>query len=188
MGLTIGAASVSATDFECNKARDVKSFKVMDKQSSADGPSELKTCFTLSVALACRTANALRNQIDPPKDQGNPTWVSSNFKSNNKPGECRANREGSEMDAATHAYLSCELYRQVADDNARKILDAHEFEHPEDTCESHEQDFNNNEIGRQLSKQQGSCTNLAFGALNTGRLQVNNPFPAGMCSWKGNGL
>jgi len=81
------------------------------------------------------------------------------------------------------------MYRDVAigEKAAKEILDAHEFEHPEDSS-SHEMDLNNNELGRQLSKQQGDCTSLAFGALNSGKLQVNNPFPAGMCSWKGNGL
>ena len=70
----------------------------------------------------------------------------------------------------------------------KEILDAHENSSPEDACEKHEMDFNNNEIGKQLSKQSGDCTSLVFDALNRGKLQLNKPFVRGMCSWKGNGL
>ena len=91
------------------------------------------------------------------------------------------------MDAATHAYLSCRMYREIGN-YADLILRAHEVSHPEDSCEKHEIDYNNNEIGRQLAGQQGDCTDLVFNQLNTGRLQVNNPFPAGLCRWTGNGL
>ena len=93
------------------------------------------------------------------------------------------------MDAATHAYLSCMLYSDpTTADSATAILNAHENAHPEDTCESHEMDYNNNAIGRALSREPGDCSAKAFAALNSGRLQVNSPFAPGVCRWKGNGL
>ena len=92
------------------------------------------------------------------------------------------------MDAATHAYLACRLYREVPDEHARQILDAHENDNPDDPCESHEQDYNNNSIGERLANEQGDCTDLTFDALNNGKLQVNTPFPSGVCKWTGNGL
>ena len=185
-----GSASVTAEDTECTKATDVKTIRVIDQGSLEGQPGEVDTCLKPTNYVACGVALDLRSRIDPKTDQGNPTWVSSNFKSNNTPGECRANREGSEMDAATHAYLSCTLYRDplVSSRAAKEILDAHENSSPEDACEKHEMDFNNNEIGKQLSKQSGDCTSLVFDALNRGKLQLNKPFVRGMCSWKGNGL
>jgi hypothetical protein len=185
-GVSVGNATITAADQDCSRAKDSRSVRIMDKQSSADGPGEFTTCLTRP--FSCLTANSLRNEIDPETDQGVPTWVSTNFRSNNTPGECRANREGSEMDAATHAYLSCRLYRAVGDGDAKAILDAHENSHPEDACNSHEMDYNNNDVGKALSAQPGDCTDLVFNALNAGRLQLNTPFPAGMCSWKGHGL
>ena len=185
-GVAVGSATITATDNECARAKDSKTVRIMDKVSSADGPGEFQTCLTRP--FACLTANSLRNEIDPATDPGTPTWVSTNFKSNNKPGECRANREGSEMDAATHSYLSCRLYRALGAGDAKAILDGHENEHPEDECISHEMDYNNNEVGRNLASQAGDCTDLVFRKLNGGGLQLNRPFPAGMCSWKGNGL
>lgn len=140
-----GSASVTAEDTECTKATDVKTIRVIDRGSFEGQPGEVDTCLKPTNYVACGVALDLRSRIDPSTDQGKPTWVSSNFKSNNTPGECRANREGSEMDAATHAYLSCTLYRDplVSSRAAKEILDAHENSSPEDTCESHEMDFNN---------------------------------------------
>ena len=184
-GISVGQSTITATDQECSKASDSWTARIMDKKSSADGPGETRTCLTRFPS--CSTAKDLQNEIDPPKDQGKPTWISTNFMGKN-PGDCRANREGSEMDAATHAYLACRMHRALDSSDAKAILDSHEFEHPEDSCESHEMDFNNNEVGRQLSQQTGDCTDLVFDQLNSGGLQVNNPFAPGICKWKGNGL
>jgi hypothetical protein len=88
------------------------------------------------------------------------------------------------MDAARHAYLACLLHQDPKTrDEAKKILDAHE-NRPTDSCESHEQDLNNNEIGRQLASQ-GDCSKAALDALNGGRLQVNKPYSPNQCTWTG---
>jgi hypothetical protein len=93
------------------------------------------------------------------------------------------------MDAATHAYLACVLYRDLATRPvAAHFLESHEHGRPEDTCEQHEMDLNNNEIGRRLAREEGDCSDLVFAQLNADRLHVNRPFPEGMCSWTGNGL
>jgi hypothetical protein len=187
--VSTGEATVRAQDPQCNRAFDRKYVRVIDDRSSDGESGETWTCMG-SYLFKCRRAREYQYQIDPPTDQGVPTWVSTNFRSNNAPGECRANREGSEMDAATHAYLSCMMHRDpnIGEAAADAILKAHEDEHPEDDCNSHEMDFNNNEVGKALSRDPGDCTDLVFDRLNRGDLQVRNPFPAGMCSWKGNGL
>jgi hypothetical protein len=194
--VSVGIGSVTASDSEsgCEAAKDTKSVKAIDQYSAANGLGSIQTCLSsISIAQACITARGLQNEIDPPTDLGTPSWVSSHFVSNNTPGECRQNREGSEMDAATHAYLSCRLIRAVGESIAMRILDSHEVDSPQDPCISHEQDLNNNEVGRQLANQVKTdpikeCTDLAFAALNNWRLQVNFPFPEGMCSWTGRGL
>ena len=185
--VTVGNATVTATDSVFSQAMDTSSVRIMDQQSSANGPGSIRTCLS-SLAYSCLVADNIGDYIDPPSDQGRPTWVSENFESVNNPGDCRRHREGSEMDAATHAYLACRLYREVPDEHARQILDAHENDNPDDPCESHEQDYNNNSIGERLANEQGDCTDLTFDALNNGKLQVNTPFPSGVCKWTGNGL
>ena len=107
-GVSVGVATITASDAKCEKANGTTAIEIMDKSSSATGQSEFSSCFTMPVA--CAVAADLRDRIDPSKDQDKSTWVSTNFQSVNKAGDCRANREGSERDAATHAYLSCMLY------------------------------------------------------------------------------
>lgn len=167
----------------CHSAVAAVNVKVISQESVVEAPGQVLTCLQ-NVGL-CAKMKKIQNEADPKHTVPHTTFVSRNFRSLGGERSCRLFREGSQMDAATHGYLACRAHRDIGRDSAEKFLDAHEADHPEDTCEEHEMDFNNNEIGRQLANKVGDCEDLAIDALNAGQFQLNLPFPPGICTWRG---
>lgn len=82
-------------------------------------------------------------------------------------------------DAGRHAYLSCALHSDsLTSLYADTILNLHEQDASQD-CLSHEQDVNNNEVGKSNASSGVDCAQAALQSLAAGRLQINNPPPAG---------
>jgi hypothetical protein len=167
-GVKKGTATIEAADSQtdCNKA--TRSVQVIDKDEF-DGFGEKAFCAAGAggvVGVACARAFQLARQVQD--------WEVATFKS-----ACRG--EGSAGDAARHARWSCELYSSalIPDFVADQILRRHE-NRPTDPCISHEQDMNNNEVGHQNANAGNDCAASALQALAAGRLQVNNPPPAGV--------
>jgi hypothetical protein len=155
-GVKKGTATIEAADSQtdCNKA--TRSVQVIDKDEFDLG----------TMGVACARAYQLATQVQ--------NWEAATFKP-----ACRG--EGSAGDAARHARWSCELYSSnlIPNGIADSILRRHE-NRPTDPCVSHEQDMNNNEVGRQNANAGNDCAALALQALAAGRLQVNNPPAAGV--------
>jgi glucodextranase-like protein/carboxypeptidase family protein/uncharacterized protein DUF6973 len=167
-GVKKGTGTIEAADSQtdCNKAS--RSVQVIDKNDFG-GPGEKTLCgvgvLSPPLAAACGRAYQLATQVQ--------NWETQTFKA-----ACRG--EGSAGDAARHARWSCELYSSfLTRAYADAFLRLHE-NRPQDPCESHEQDLNNNQVGQQNAASGANCATSALQALAAGRLQVNNPPPAGV--------
>jgi hypothetical protein len=170
-GKSKGTATIEIADSETYCGKISRSVQVIDKDEF-DGAGEKTMCAGAGIgtvgflAVGCARAGYLGKQVQ--------NWELQTFKK-----ECRG--EGSPGDAARHARWSCELYSSSVIPNglADGILRRHE-NRPTDPCVSHEQDLNNNEVGRRNAEAQRDCTASALAALAAGALQVNNPPPAGV--------
>lgn len=78
-------------------------------------------------------------------------------------------------DPFRHCIASCNLARELGEDQAEEVGDTHEICVP-NTPESTSMDLNNNRTGRSLADGDGSCVQQCLGALNNGQLQM---FPGG---------
>jgi hypothetical protein len=83
--------------------------------------------------------------------------------------------------AFLHAYCNCLTAQRCGVDAAKGLWDAHE-QYDRNTCQYSGMDFNNNEVGRQVSSA-AECSAAVLGALGAGRLRWMDPPPApGSCS------
>jgi len=169
-GVAKGISLITAQDSATQCSSDSRNIQVIDMDEFG-GPTERAFCAAVGLlstplAISCAEAYRLARQVQ--------SWEMQTFSS-----ACRG--EGSPGDAARHARWSCELHssfitRPIAD----QILRRHE-NRPNDPCTSHEQDLNNNEMGRQNAEAGRDCTSTALSDLSAGRLQVNNPPPGVTC-------
>jgi hypothetical protein len=168
IGVSKGTATIEAADSQTDCSKSSRSVWVI-AADEFDGITDKKFCANAigegDYKVACSYGAAISGKVL--------LWVKLTFKE-----ACRG--EGSAADAAQHARWSCELYSSpLTKPIAAAILRFHE-NRPTDPCISHEQDFNNNAVGRQNAASGGDCTKSALQALAAGRLQVNRPPPPGV--------
>lgn len=181
-GESRGTATIDAADSAtyCNKVS--RSIQVIAPEEFA-GSGEKTMCIGGALGIAgavgvgCGWAWHIGDQIQK--------WERQKFTK----AECLV--EGGASDAARHAYWSCELYSSslILDGVAAAILRLHE-NRERDLCISHEQDLNNNEVGRQNAEAGKDCEKSALQDLaatfqdlaagRSGRLQINDPPPPGV--------
>jgi hypothetical protein len=172
-GVARGSGTLVAQDAQTDCSKDTRSVQIITKDQDFNGMGEKTTCvlgslggeaISAQIAAACFRASRLATQVQ--------NWEITTFKP-----ACRG--EGSPSDAARHGRWSCELYSDpLTRDFAEEILRRHE-NRPDDDCISHEQDMNNNEVGRGNAGAGRDCTASALQDLASGRLQINSP-PAGV--------
>ncbi|HYU31671.1 MAG TPA: carboxypeptidase regulatory-like domain-containing protein [Thermoanaerobaculia bacterium] len=173
-GVKKGSATIEAADSQTDCNKDSRSIRVVD-MSDFDGMlGERSWCVMVGsqdalIAAACFRARSIAREVVD--------WQLRTFH-----GACvRTNGtvEGTVADAARHAYLSCALYRDpLTGPYAETILNLHEQNADQD-CTDHEQDVNNNEVGRSNAGSGVDCAQAALQSLASGSLQINNPPPAG---------
>ena len=167
-GVGRGTGTLVAQDAQTDCAKNSRSVQVITKDKDFNGVGEKMMCALGAVgnpkiAEACSRAYSRAQKVL--------AWEAT-FKP-----VCRG--EGSAADAARHDRWSCELYSDpLTKDFAQEILRRHE-NRSDDECVSHEQDLNNNEVGRANAAAGKDCTTAALQDLEAGRLQVNNPPPTG---------
>ncbi|MFY9826789.1 MAG: carboxypeptidase regulatory-like domain-containing protein, partial [Thermoanaerobaculia bacterium] len=172
-GVSRGTGTLVAQDAQTDCSKDSRAIQVITKDKDFNGFGEKTMCvlgslggeqINAEIAAACFRARRLALAVQ--------AWERTAFKP-----ECQG--EGSPSDAGRHGRWSCELYSDpLTKDFAEEILRRHE-NRPDDDCISHEQDLNNNEVGRSNAAAGKDCTASALQDLASGRLQVNNP-PAGV--------
>ena len=188
-GYLVINASDKETPTSCGTAS--VTVKVITKRLdyTADGLRETDWCLANvsdpSKASACAYAAGMANYVVGTPLPGLPftanpsgSWVGRFFSR-----ACRTT-EGSPADAGPHLLWSCLLNKSpISKAYADDILTRHENGRGDDSCESHEQDFNNNEIGRKMAEAgldcEGEALRLAYGLTpsvpSVGRPQINAP-------------
>jgi glucodextranase-like protein/carboxypeptidase family protein len=172
-GVKRGSATIQARDSQtdCNQAS--RSIRVVNMDDFDGMFNERSFCYAgignAAIVAACARSRAIARQVV--------NWQTSTFH-----GACarvNGSGEGTVADAARHAYLSCALYSDfLTRPFASTILNLHEQDSSQN-CDQHEQDINNNEVGRGNASSGVDCATAALQALAAGRLQINNPPPPG---------
>jgi len=172
-GVKKGSATIQASDSQTDCNQDSRSIRVVDMSDFNGMFGEKSWCVAslgnpLAVA-ACARARQIAGQVV--------AWQLRTFH-----GACakiNGDPEGTMADAGRHAYLSCALHSDsLTSLYADTILNLHEQDASQD-CLSHEQDVNNNEVGKSNASSGVDCAQAALQSLAAGRLQINNPPPAG---------
>ncbi|MES1243888.1 MAG: carboxypeptidase regulatory-like domain-containing protein [Acidobacteriota bacterium] len=163
-----GTVTIEAADSKTDCNKDSHSVWVIDKDEF-NGITDKKFCVDALSSGQYKAACAYGALISKVVL----IWVDRTFKE-----ACRG--EGSAADAAQHARWSCEFHSSPTLQPITAAIQRYHENRPTDTCVSHEQDFNNNEVGRQNAAAGGDCAESALQALKDGRLQVNFPPPPGV--------
>ncbi|HEX3125692.1 MAG TPA: carboxypeptidase regulatory-like domain-containing protein [Thermoanaerobaculia bacterium] len=176
-----GTVTIEAADSQTDCNKDSRSVWVIGP-GDFDGITDKEFCANALSAgeykVACVYGGALSSLIT--------FWTNQTF-SKSHPG-CIG--EGSAADATKHARWSCELYSSPKIRPIAPAITRFHENQPTDACISHEQDFNNNAVGRQNAADGKDCTQAALQDLaatlkdlaagRPGRLQINNPPPPGV--------
>ncbi len=169
-GAVRGTAQVTLEDAETQCASDSVSIQAIKFPEEFENFGEYTLCSAI-IAVApgfgfgiCGAGGVISAVVFD--------WANDTFRS-----ECEI-ANGPE-DAARHARWSCELHsnpltRGVFGD---QVLRRHENE-TKTKCASHEQDLNNNALGKEAGLNGEDCVAFALNALVTGQLQINNLPPA----------